>query len=141
MQNLVQSTQNSHNFREFLIPDASTFVYLLALLGLHGNAIYLLNISPVGIKHLLQSNATQGRNLSSHMNDLPWLGELEAVRRCRFGEPCRQEVRCISLKQEAIKGNPLRHLMHCLGIFIGDHSRQAYLAPWEQLQPGFSFIP
>ena len=118
--------------RELLIPEASTLIDLLDLLGLHGNAINLLNVSPVGSKHLLQSDTTQGCNLSSHMNHLPWLREPVAVK--RFGEPCWQKVRCISLKQESTQGNSLCHLVHCLCIFIGDHCRQAYLAPREQLQ-------
>ena len=97
--NLERATST---FRELLTPEASTSLALLSLLGLHGNAIHFLNISPVGIKHLLQSRTTQGCDLSRHMNDLPWLRELVAVRGGRFVEPCRQEVRCICLKQEAV---------------------------------------
>ena len=39
----------------------------------HGNAVHLLNVLPVGLKHIFQGDITQGGNLGSYMNDLPWL--------------------------------------------------------------------
>ena len=94
--NLERATST---FRELLTPEASTSLALLSLLGLHGNAIDVLNVPPVRIQHLLQSHTAEGSNLSCHMNDLPWLRELVAVRGGRFGKPCRQEVRCICLRK------------------------------------------
>ena len=110
-------------------------------MGLHGNAIDFLNVPPVRIQHLHQGHTTQGGNLSCHVNHLPWLRELVAVRRGRFGELGRQEVRCIRLEKESVKGNALCHLVHGLRVGIGDHSCQAYLAAREELQPGLGFLP